>query len=230
MATQIDDNEYAGFNELSKAFKSNPTIENYVRLRRQNPGEVIEVAVSSGLEWLFSNEDTLNAVGIPPVLVGDILEADQAAVSELSLLLLEKIIERKRLEQEGQTHLASRGMAISDSLINFLICMILDSLDWNDHMVLPRDLIILLRERLGGENSIWEKEHEVKECRQKATWIAFQIAAEGKTPSYRSVGKILGVNATTVMRWFPDSTMIEAAKSIVPLVKKPSSSINSDEN
>ena len=214
---------HAGFSELSKAFKKNPNIDNYVKLRRENPNEIIEVGVSSGLEWLFSHEGTLEAVGIPLRLVGGILDADHDAISELCLLLLEKIVERKNLERGGQTHLASRGEAISDSLINFLICMILDSLDWNDYLVLPRDLIVLMRERLGGENSIWEKDQEMIECRQNATWIAFQLLSKGKTPSYRLIGNVLGVSATTVMRWFPDSSMIEAAKKMALLVEKPRS-------
>jgi len=49
---------------------------------------------------------------------------------------------------------------------------------------------------------------------------AIKIACEGKEPSYRAIGKAVGVNATTVMRWFPDGTFIEEAKKIYRLVKE----------
>ena len=159
--------EQQGFSELSKAFKRDPTIENYVRLRRENPDEVIEIAVSSGLEWLFSNEELLKSNGIPPLLVGGILDADHACISELSLLLLEKIIEKKGLSARGETHLVGRGNAISESLIDHLICMMLDSLEWTDDLRLDRDLIVLIRERLGGVSSKWEKEQDLHERRRE---------------------------------------------------------------
>src|ERR1051326_4561398 len=102
-----------GYSELSKAFKSDPTIQNYVRLRRQHPTEVVEIAISGALEWLFANEDTLAQVNISPNLVASVLDADEQAISELSLLLMERLIERDDAERAGATHLISRGQAIS---------------------------------------------------------------------------------------------------------------------
>ena len=55
------------YSELSKAFKRDPTIENYVRLRRQFPNEKIEIAISGALEWLWGNEETLAAHNIPSI-------------------------------------------------------------------------------------------------------------------------------------------------------------------
>lgn len=201
--------EQQGFSELSKAFKRNPTIENYVKLRRENPEEIIEIAISSGLEWLFSNEKLLEDNGIPPMLVAGILDADHAYISKLSLLILNKIIEKKDLLAKGETHLVGRGNAISESLIDHLICMILDSLEWTDDLRLNRDLIVLIRERLGGVSSKWEKEQDLHEKQEAAKWIAYQMISKGETPSIRSIAKIMNVNPTTVMRWFPDSEFLE---------------------
>jgi hypothetical protein len=213
--TAVDSmSEQQGFSELSRAFKRNPTIENYVKLRRENPNEAIEIAVSSGLEWLFSNDKLLEAHGISPTLVGGILEADHACISELSLLLLEKIIEKKDLSAKGQTHLVGRGKAISESLIDHLICMILDSMEWTDDLRLDRDLIVLIRERLGGVTSKWEKEQDLLEKLQVAKGIALQIISNGGTPSIRSIAKAMNVHPSTVMRWFPDSDFLEKATEL----------------
>ena len=131
MANNEDDD--SAFNAITRAFKANPTVENYVDLRRKHPDEVIQVHTTSDIEWLFSNQDVLEAFDIPPQLVANTLDADQESISELSLILLEKLIDRKKALKAGETHLLRRGKAISDGLVNYLISMILDSLDWNDH-------------------------------------------------------------------------------------------------
>jgi hypothetical protein len=61
-----------GFNELSKAYKDDPSIENYVKLRRGNPSAEIEVGVIGGMEQLmymrrvlrrFRDRSTVGRVG-----------------------------------------------------------------------------------------------------------------------------------------------------------------------
>ncbi|PLX34950.1 MAG: hypothetical protein C0605_11920 [Hyphomicrobiales bacterium] len=190
-------------------FKQNPTIENYVRLRRSNPDTVIEIAISSSLEWLFGNEEELERLGIPPLLVAGCLDADQEDISELSLLLLEKIIERKEAEKSGKTHLISRGHVISDTLVNYLVNMMLDAVEWNKTFEINRDLIVLLRERIGGEVSPWDREQSALSKRNKALFAALDIVRQGDTPSFRKIGKLLGVNASTVKRWFPEGVTFQ---------------------
>lgn len=193
------------FSGLSKDFKEDPSIEHYVRLRREHPDERIEIAISGGLEWLFANQEELEALRIPPDVVAGALDADAESISELSLLLLERIVERNAAQRAGATHLVSRGKAISDTLVNYLINLMLDSLEWTDVMQLHRDLIVLIRHQTGGGVCEWDREEKLRELRREATATALKMACEGKEPSYRSIGKALGVNATTVMRWFDDA-------------------------
>src|SRR5262245_13852451 len=154
-----------GFRALSRSYKSNPTIENYVTLRRKFPEETIEIAVTGGLDWVY--EHALKQFGISAELVVSVLDADQDAISELSLQLLERIIERRRVESSGKTHVVSRKLAIGDQLVNFLINMMLDSLDWNDHLCIPRDLIVLIRHQTGGGVGDWDKSEKLKEWKRK---------------------------------------------------------------
>ena len=53
-----------GFNEVSKAFKRKPTLENYLALRRAHPDETIEVSVFGGIDPLFAVEDELKVTAI----------------------------------------------------------------------------------------------------------------------------------------------------------------------
>ena len=128
---------------LSRAYKNNPTIENYISLRRTNPNTEIEVAFTNGLDWLFANSEVLRENGIDPQWFASALDANEEAISKLSLHLLEKIVERSRLEKSGETHVMSRGIGISDSLVNYLTAVMLDALSWNDELYMPRDLLVL---------------------------------------------------------------------------------------
>jgi hypothetical protein len=190
---------------LSVTYRSNPTIANYVTLRRAHPDETIRVAISGtleGLEWRFENEDTLERFDIPLDLVGDVLDADHAAISELSLLLMQRLIAR---EQSAEIHQVSLGKVVSDRLVNYLINMMLDSLDRNDRLCMPRDLIVLIRYQLGGENDWkWERQQEGKDrLRGAALRAAIEIMERGEKPSLRVIAKAVGVNATTIRHWFP---------------------------
>lgn len=152
--------EAGGFNAITKEYKANPTIENYVKLRRANPSAEIEVGVIGGFDSMFYMREELERYGIDPDLLGRILDADQDAMGEISLRLMEKMIEARHIEETGETHLIRRGLAIPERLIDWVICCSLDSLSWNDELTIPRDLIVLIRERLGGSNPQYKKEGE----------------------------------------------------------------------
>lgn len=113
--------EKGGFNEVSRAYKLDPSIEHYVKLRRENPEAEIEVKIVGGIDQLFYLEPELRRYGIDPELVASALDANEQAISELSLHIMEKMIEARKSASGGKTHLVSRGLAIPDKLI-----------DWNE--------------------------------------------------------------------------------------------------
>jgi predicted transcriptional regulator len=198
-----------GFSELSKAFKDNPTIEHYLELRRQNPGKLIEVATNWSLDWVFANEDRLTELGIEVEDVVGSLDADEAAASRLSLRLIELLVERRTREASGDTHLVGRGEAIADSLVNYLIAMMLDALDWTDRMIIPRDLIVLIKHQLRADVSIEARNMEVRHNRHSAVSIGAQLIKRGEPVSLGIVAKIMNVERSTVMRWFKDGDFLK---------------------
>lgn len=202
MSRNFGSNEGGGFNEITKEYKADSTIENYVRLRRRNPEAEIEVSTIGGFELMFYMREELAKYGIDPELLGGILDADQDAISEMALRLMEKIIEAREIAADGETHLIRRGLAIPEKLIDWMICCSLDALSWNDNLMIPRDLIVLMREQLGGSNLHYEKEGEIRQKKQNAGLIAGQLMARGVNPTFKIIGEALGVAPSTVKRWF----------------------------
>jgi hypothetical protein len=102
--------------------------------------------------------------------------------------------------------------------VNFLINMMLDSLDWNDHLCIPRDLIVLIRHQTGGGSTDWDQSEKLRECKSNALIAAFKVAVRGKTPSIRAIANDLGVSASTVMRWFPQGELAKRLAELTPIV------------
>lgn len=217
---ELDPNlEYVS-NEATRAYKTDPTIENYLRLRKNAPRETIEIAVTVGIEMLYPSDEELAKFGIDSKLVHDAILAVPEAITELCLVLLERLVERDRRQHKGETHLSSRGEAIGDRLVNYLIQIMLDGMDWAQDLQISRDLIVLIRHQLGGDLGRKKKLGE-RDGRVRAISVAGQLLLLGKNPSYRRVADVLDVSATTVMRWFPEKDLEQRARSWAesPLIK-----------
>lgn len=199
-------------NELSRTFKDDPTIEHYLKLRTENPKKEIEVAVTGGMDWLLANDQLLQDNGIKPKWMAAALDADDEAINHISLTLLQKLADRKKLLDEGATQIASRGIAVSNSFVNYLIAIMLDALSWNNRLEIPRDLIVLTRyQLLGTEVPAIKKRQEAHELKSSVEWVAAQLLERQEKISMRKIAKILGVNVSTISRMFSDNELEEKA-------------------
>ena len=218
---QMDDDlpflEPTKFGELTKLYKAEPTIKNYVGLRKRNPREEIEVATSGGIEFVFKFEEEIKGIGLDPRFICSCLDADEVSHSKLSLFLLEKLIERDHLIATGVTQSVSRRVALSDTFVNYLIGICLDALSWNDDLHITRDLIVLIKHQLGLDANNIRDEIRKRNNRQNAAFIGAQLISRGSDPSLRNVGKIMGVAASTVKRWFPNDDFHEQAEKLASL-------------
>lgn len=198
----VDDDWDGTSKALTKAFKANPSMESYVKLRRENPAAEIEIAIIGGLDHFGYMEDELNRYGIEPILVLRAMDADQKAIAELSLVLMERMIEARALKRAGETQLVRRRRAIPSKLIDWIIAMSLDALSFYDDLQIPRDLIVLIRERIGGTSREYEKAAEARFNKGRAAVAAGSYKAQGGVPTYKLLGKVFGVAPSTVKRWF----------------------------
>ena len=188
--------------DLTQAYKQDPSIENYLRIRRAHPDVEFDVGIfGRASEWFYIQPE-LERFGISWELLLSVLEAKPDAISEMALLLLEKASERKRKAKGGGTHLVRRGNAIPDKLVDWIIACSLDALSANDELLIPRDLIVLIRERLCGSHPEYVRTLKARVMRFKAELIMQELRAKGIRPSFRNVGRSLGVQASTVKRWF----------------------------
>ena len=203
--------------EIAGKFKENPSIEEYIRIRREYPSAKLEFYSTGGIEFLFHSQRHLEAVGIDPGIFASSLDGDGSAQSEISLILLEKITQRHKIVKSGKTHVVSRGEAISDSFINYLIGSMLDSIVWNDSEYISPDLIVLIKAQIRISQSEYEIELKKSQQRSTAIYLAAQMLTRGEIPSYRRIAKILKVEASTVQRWFVDNEMLSKAKEFASL-------------
>lgn len=207
------------FNALSKSYKAKPSIALYVELRRKHPKALIEISTSFAMDWLLSNGDALRGYGIDPQIVASCLDAKAEAIQELSLLLLENIILRERLESDGVTHVQTRDEIISDSLVSYLISMMLDALDRNNELTIPRDLIVLIKHQYGADVSAEHKKQDVRERRSAALWAAAEQRLKGEKCSIRDIANWMSISPSTVARWFPDGTFESEVEEILKLLR-----------
>ena len=91
-------------------------------------------------------------------LVGGAFGGNDHDMDELCLQLLERLIDRKRLEKEGATHLQARGVGISDALVGHLVVAMLEVLQ-QDSMAPAPSFVVLVREQFGGANTEIYKSH-----------------------------------------------------------------------
>lgn len=187
-------------NGATLEYRKDPTIENYIKIRRASPDELVDINRHPGADFYDYGREELEAIGIDWDAYLGLVFGDGNDISKICLILLEKICERKKLEKSGEKHLPSRGLAISDSLIDFLIWGALEA-SINCGMQIPRDLFVLIRERLGTAASNQMKA-DLHGKRKNAVEVAVMLILEDKQPTMRSIGKILGVAHTTVADWF----------------------------
>ena len=164
-----------------------------------------------------SHTTTLDSNEISPYLLAEAVTGNRGAVCELSLVLLEHLTARDDAERHGATHLVRRGVAISDAMVNQLINWMIDGLIDAKKPRLPADLVLLIRYQTGGAESDWHRERKNRERRSAAVHFALELALGGEVPTARRVGRAVGVNASTVSRWFAGG-WLDRLKPIAHLV------------
>ena len=177
-----------------------PTLEQYLELREKYPDFDFDMSTTAGSDWVFSSKEDIERAGLDQKVVqglfGDIDAQDMAARH-----ILAKIAEKRNVIASGKTHAVSRGVVISDALINYMITCTLDQMSIDDDLTISRGLIFLIKQQL----SVDPRDHERKLLEAEScirVWIAaVAIAKAGETPTFRNIGNALGVNGSTVLRW-----------------------------
>jgi hypothetical protein len=193
---------------LEQRFEAEPTIENYVALRRSFIRCDTEIHRFAGVDPMQALGHDLEQAGFDRSLVCGALGGDDRDIDELCLQIMERLIERRRLAAKGETHLQARGDGISDALIGHLIIAMLEVLQ-QDGLTPRPSFVLLVREQLGGANTEIYKSHIKWADRNRAVFLGMQIKRRGAQPTIRKIAEIMGVQPSTVSRWFPDGDFLE---------------------
>ena len=156
--------EWIKFQRLIARFDEEPSIENYVALRRSFPRGDTEIYQLAEVDPRQAEafELDLDRARLAHTLVRGALSGDHRDIDELCLQLMERLIERGKLEGRGETQLQSRGKGISDALVGHLIVSMLEVLQQDELSPMP-SLVVLVRERLvGTNNEVFKKSHKVE--------------------------------------------------------------------
>jgi hypothetical protein len=199
--------QFSKWMRLLDRFDGDQTIENYIAFRRSAPRGDTEIDRFSDVDHRVVEEE-LSQARLDPSLVSGALDGDDRDIDELCLQTLERLIERKTLEASGRTHLQARGKCISDALVDYLIVAMVESLQRNS-LGPNSSLVVLIRERLGGANSEIYKRHKKRLELNRAVFLGMQLKRRRIKPTIRKVAEIMGVEPSTVSRWFPNGDFLE---------------------
>jgi hypothetical protein len=184
-------------------YRQEPTCANYLEVRRTFPEVEIQIARFAGLDPLHSLEDEFKKNNIDPQLIAAALDANEPSVDKLSLRLLELVVARDNLPKDGPGHIQKRREALSDAMVNYLIIVMLESLDWHEEIFrVPASLIVLIRHQLCGPTAPdLHAEYLAKEKRNNAAFAVSQILQPGEELSVGKLAKMANIPRTTAARW-----------------------------
>jgi hypothetical protein len=203
------------FRKLAAAYEEEPTLENYLRLRRDIPEAEIDVGLFGGLDQVEILDGELHKHGIAPELVVGSLDAYEPDIDELSLRLMECLVARSKLPKEGPGHITRRQNAISDTIVAYLIAMMLEAIEWNksNPIVIPSSLIVLIRDRLCGASPDLRKEYLSWQRRKDAASLAAQHFRAEERITVRKLVKLTHVGRSTAQRWLDDPKFHHSVES-----------------
>lgn len=193
------------FKQLVVDYRQKPTIENYLRVRRQFPEIEILIDEFGGIDPLFVLGKEFQDQGIDPQLIAECLDAYEPSIDALCLRLMERIIEREKISKNEPGHIEKRRAAIADAMVNYLIVTILESFDWNERRVrIPASLVVLIRHQLTGTKPDLHTSYLAKERLHN---LAIMIAQELKPNEKLSINKLASLASiprSTAARWLKD--------------------------
>jgi len=201
--------------ELIAVYEKEPTLANYLSLRREFPGGDIEPSTLMDFDvFLFSVRKELEKHGIDAMLVCDAMDGDDRAIDELSLVLMERLIERDRKKTTTQT----LGLGIPDSLANYLIAAALEAACRAG--VLPSSLAVLARDRLCG---LSPRVHKAYAARQRYGDAGFAAAQLGDDVRVRKLARLMGVSTGQAGKWLASAKFRQDVEAVIKTTRFPRS-------
>ena len=204
---------------MLEAFAKDGSLESYLLIRRSFPNQKIEVARFGGFDPFLAMRAELEGQGIEPMLILGVMDGDERDIDELTLRMMEWLVTRAKLSKAGGVQLQGSKQVVSDSLIDYLLVIILESCERHS-ISLPSALVVLLREKLGGPNPYRHARYEISEKQKEAVWIAAQIFGADEAISIRRLAKELNIEPSTISRWFKKGELEAEAHRVRDMLER----------
>ena len=185
-----------------KHFQADFSIRNFIAMRKSYQGQNLFIPRYSGIEQLYALKPLLEKFEIETVDVAACMDADPIAIDRVTIKLLALLADRQEREAAQETALQSRGEAIGDGLINYLICIILESQEHYSEPVLSASLFRLIREQLGGQNKSLHRSYQKISRRGQVVEIIASARKQGWECSLGQVATLMSVNKSSLSRMF----------------------------
>ena len=130
-----EDERRASFMKAVVAYRREPSIEHYLRVRREFPEVEIQVALFGELAIVSDLKDLFEEQGIELHLIAEAMDGTGPSIDALSLRLMQLLTEREKLPKSGPGHIEKRRGAVTDTMMNYLIAVMLESCDWNQNSI-----------------------------------------------------------------------------------------------
>ncbi|MHA6289134.1 hypothetical protein [Maricaulis sp. CAU 1757] len=190
-------------------------LSNYLKVREEFPEIDVGPSPIADIDWLFAIERTLEEFEIDPSDMAKALDLEEEAANRVCLRLMELLVERDTKIRSGATHVVARNEGISDGLVHHLAVALIDAFWTAARAPLPRELIVLIRQLLGGARSAEYDRVQKKLSRQRAIEVACEMQRQFGSFSMRGVAQVLDVEPSTVSRWFPDENFGETVNAFL---------------
>lgn len=183
------------------------SVSNYVRFRAIHPDADPFISVfyrpygdPTGFDYVIDLKKELERFNISQSSVLATLDGYKDGPDRLCLELLSSLAERREKEN-NMPHSIANGLFIGDALIDFLICLVLESLIYHN-LSIPNSYLILLQERSNIFKSIYVSNRMGGRRRKDAA----RLIAENPGISVRNAAKIVGVNHVTLYSWMKEES------------------------
>jgi hypothetical protein len=190
------------FRNEVRSFYEDFSIDAYLSLRKKYPNKHIPIFRLGGLDYIFILDEWLKDFNINGLLIAGVMDADHESIDKLCLKLLKYMASEETLKKTGASHLASRRIVPTTSMISYLVLICFEAMERYDEPMNVSSLNFLLQKLLASGVTELEKGLKKQEFRLRVIGVGASLVANSKTPSMRQVASILGVAPSTVSRLF----------------------------
>ena len=192
--------------------RQNPTIVNYLFLRRQFPEVQVESPLFEEADEFRGYAEIYNKHGIDPLLAIMAIDGDESSIDGLCLHVMDCLVRRDKILVGEPGYIQKRREMISDSEVNYLIALIFDA--FNDRKIrMPASFIVLLRHQLSVSAPDIRKEFLSKRKRQNAVQVIAQLLQPNESLSVRKLSFLAGIPRSTAARWLANNEFKAALKA-----------------